>query len=298
MMKKWVRSISREPITYFLIVGSVLYFSHAWLSPEDKTNSRVINVDRDSLVQFIQFRTQSFDDKASKKLDSLSPDGLANIISQYIREEALYRQAMEYGLSQNDYVIKRRMVQKMEFLAEGTTTPSTPFTNIELQAFYEEHLEDYKLPPTVTFTHVFFSEEHHGNVIDQLAQKTLEMLNKNRVRFDQAPNYGDRFPFRVNYVRRTQQEIASHFGEAMAQTVFKLQPHKKVWQGPISSEFGKHLVLLTRLEAARSRPFQDVRDQLVKELERLRELDSKQKTIDELIDGFEIKSSPEFQGRF
>ncbi len=297
-MKKWVRSISREPITYFLIVGSVLYFSHAWLSPEDKTNSRVINVDRDSLVQFIQFRTQSFDDKASKKLDSLSPDGLANVISQYIREEALYRQAMEYGLSQNDYVIKRRMVQKMEFLAEGTTTPSTPFTNIELQAFYEEHLEDYKLPPTVTFTHVFFSEEHHGNVIDQLAQKTLEMLNKNRVRFDQAPNYGDRFPFRLNYVRRTQQEIASHFGEAMAQTVFKLQPHKKVWQGPISSEFGKHLVLLTRVEAARSRPFQDVRDQLVKELERLRELDSKQKTIDELIDGFEIKSSPEFQGRF
>jgi len=258
----------------------------------------VINVDRDSLVQFIQFRTQSFDDKASKKLDSLSPDGLANVISQYIREEALYRQAMEYGLSQNDYVIKRRMVQKMEFLAEGTTTPSTPFTNIELQAFYEEHLEDYKLPPTVTFTHVFFSEGHHGNVIDQLAQKTLEMLNKNRVRFDQAPNYGDRFPFRLNYVRRTQQEIASHFGEAMAQTVFKLQPHKKVWQGPISSEFGKHLVLLTRVEAARSRPFQDVRDQLVKELERLRELDSKQKTIDELIDGFEIKSSPEFQGRF
>ncbi|MAM80264.1 MAG: hypothetical protein CMP89_05865 [Gammaproteobacteria bacterium] len=297
-MKKWVRSISREPITYFLILGSVLYFLHAWLNPEDKTNSRVINVDRDSLVQFIQFRTQSFDDKASKKLDSLSPDGLANIINQYIREEALYRQAMEYGLSQNDYVIKRRMVQKMEFLAEGTTTPSTPFTNIELQAFYEEHLEDYKLPPTVTFTHVFFSEEHHGNVIDQLAQKTLEMLNKNRVRFDQAPNYGDRFPFRLNYVRRTQQEIASHFGEAMAQTVFKLLPHKKVWQGPISSEFGKHLVLLTRVEAARSPPLRDVRDQLVKELERLRELDSKQKTIDELIDGFEIKSSPEFQGRF
>ena len=57
-------------------------------------------------------------------------------------------------------------------------------------------------------------------------------------------------------------------------------------------------MLLTRVEAARSRPFQDVRDQLVKELERLRELDSKQKTIDELIDGFEIKSSPEFQGRF
>ena len=297
-MKKWGRSILREPITYFLILGSVLYFSHAWLNPEDKINSRVINVDRDSLVQFIQFRSQSFDDKASKKLDSLSPDGLANIISQYIREEALYRQAMEYGLFQNDYVIKRRMVQKMEFLAEGATTLSTPFTNIELQAFYEEHLEDYKLPATVTFTHVFFSEDRHGNVIDQLAQKTLEMLNENRVRFDQAPNYGDRFPFRLNYVRHTQKEIASHFGETMAQTVFKLQPDKKVWQGPIHSEFGNHLVLLIRAEAARSPPLQDIRDQLVKELERLREVDSKQRAIDELINGFEIKLSHEFQGRF
>ena len=286
----------REPISHFLILGSALYYSYVSLNPEEKTNSRVINVDRESLTQFIQFRTQSFTDKAGEKLDSLSPDGLANIIHQYIQEEALYRQAMVYGMAKDDYVIKRRMVQKMEFLAESTRSAPKSLTNIELQAYYEEHREDYKLPATVTFTHVFFSAERRGKFVDQLAQETLGLLNGNKTRFDQAPNYGDRFPFQLNYVERTHEEISSHFGKAMAQTLFSLQPHKTRWQGPIRSEFGKHLVLLTRAEAARIPPVQEVRDQVTKELERLREIELKQEVIDELIDGFEVRLSPEFQG--
>ena len=298
MKKKWVRFISREPITHFLILGSVLYFSYVWLNPEDKINSRVINVDRDSLTQFIQFRTQSFTDKAGEKLDSFSPEDLANIIRQYIQEEALYRQAMAYGMAKDDYVIKRRMVQKMEFLLEGTTRTLASFTTIELQAYYEEHREDYKLPATVTFTHVFFSAERHGDVLDQLAQETLGILSENRVRFNQAPNYGDRFPYQLNYVERTQEEVAGHFGEAMAKTVFRLQPHNRRWQGPIRSEFGKHLVLLTRVKAARIPPLQEIRDQLAKDLKHFREIERKQEAIDELIDGFEVRLSPELQGVF
>ncbi len=292
----WARTILREPISYFLVLGAVLYLSYVWLNPDNKTNSRVINVDRDSLMRFIQFRTKSFTDNAGEKLDSLSPDALADIIRQYIQEEALYRQAMAYGMAKDDYVIKRRMVQKMEFLAEGTTPAVTSLTTSELEDYYEEHLEDYKLPAAVTFTHVFFSAERHGNAVDKLAQETLEILSENRVRFDQAPNYGDRFPYQLNYVERTQEEVASHFGEAMAQTVFRLQPHKSSWQGPIGSEFGKHLVLLTRAEAARIPPLQEVRDQIANELQRRREVERKQKAIDELIGGFEVRLSPEFEG--
>ena len=292
----WASTILREPISYFLVLGLVLYLSYVWLNPDDKTNSRVINVDRDSLMRFIQFRTKSFTDNAGEKLDSLSPDALADIIRQYIQEEALYRQAMAYGMAKDDYVIKRRMVQKMEFLAEGTTPAVTSLTTSELEDYYEEHLEDYKLPAAVTFTHVFFSAERHGNAVDKLAQETLEILSGNRVRFDQAPNYGDRFPYQLNYVERTQEEVASHFGETMAQTVFRLQPHKSSWQGPIGSEFGKHLVLLTRAEAAKIPPLQEVRDQIANELQRRREVERKQKAIDELIGGFDVRLSPEFGG--
>ena len=292
----WARAVLREPITYFLVFGLALYLSYGWLNPDDTTNSRVISVDRDSLMRFIQFRTQSFTDNAGEKLDSLSSDALADIIAQYIEEEALYRQAMAYGMAKDDYVIKRRMVQKMEFLAEGTTPGVTSLTTSELEAYYEEHREGYKLPAAVTFTHVFFSAERHGDAVDKLAKEALGTLSENRVRFDQAPNYGDRFPYQLNYVERTQEEVASHFGEEMAQAVFRLQPEKARWQGPIRSEFGVHLVLLTRAEAARIPSLNEVSDQLASELQRSREVERKQNTIDKLIDDFEIRLSPEFEG--
>ena len=291
-----VRTILREPISYFLILGLVLYLSYGWLNPDYTTNSRVISVDRDSLMRFIQFRTQSFTDNAGEKLDSLSSDALADIIRQYIQEEALYRQAMAYGMAKDDYVIKRRMVQKMEFLAEGTRPAVTSLTTSELEAYYEEHREGYKFPAAVTFTHVFFSAERHGDAVDKLAKEALGTLSENRVRFDQAPNYGDRFPYQLNYVERTQEEVASHFGEEMAQAVFRLQPEKARWQGPIRSEFGVHLVLLTRAEAARIPSLNEVSDQLASELQRSREVERKQNTIDKLIDDFEIRLSPEFEG--
>jgi len=288
--------VLREPITYFLVLGSVLYLSYGWLKPDAKANSRVINVDRDSLMRFIQFRTQSFTDNAGEKLDSLSSDALSDIIAQYIQEEALYRQAVAYGMGKEDYVIKRRMVQKMEFLAEGATPAETSLTTSEIEAYFEGHREDYKVPAAVTFTHVFYSADRHGNAVDKLAQDTLDILTENRVRFDQAPNYGERFPYQLNYVERTEEEVASHFGGDMAQAVFRLQPDKERWQGPIRSEFGVHLVLLTRAQAARIPPLLEVRGQLANELQRLREIERKQKAIDELIDGFDVRVSPEFEG--
>ena len=295
-LARWVRAILHEPISYFLVLGLGLYFSYGWLNPDDNVNSRVISVDRDSLTRFIQFRTQSFMDNADEKLDSLSPNALADIVAQYIQEEALYRQAMAYGMAKDDYVIKRRMVQKMEFLAEGTTPAITSLTTSELEVYFGEHREDYKVPAAVTFTHVFFSDDRHGKAVDELAQETLGVLINNRVRFDQAPSYGERFPYQLNYVERTKEEVASHFGAAMAQAVFSLAPHKERWQGPIRSEFGLHLVLLTRAEAARIPALEEVRDQLANELQRRREVERKQQAIDQIIGGFEVRISPEFEG--
>jgi len=255
----------------------------------------VINVDRDSLTRFIQFRTQSFTDNAAVKLDNLSPDALSNVIAQYIQEEALYRQAVAYGMDVDDYVIKRRMVQKMEFLAEGTAPAETSFTTSELEAYFERHRENYTVPAAVTFTHVFYSADRHGEAVDKLAQDMLETLTQNRVRFDQAPGYGERFPYQLNYVERTQEEVASHFGEVMAKAIFRLQPDKTRWQGPFRSKFGLHLVLVTRTQAARLPALIEVRDQLATELQRLSEIERKQVAIDELIGRFEVRVSPEFE---
>jgi hypothetical protein len=287
----WVR----EPILHFMIFGLVLFVVYNWLNPEDTLNSRVIEVDRDSLGQFIEFRTQSFSGNAGDKLDSLSANALSDIVDQYVTEEALYRRALAYGMDRQDYVIKRRLVQKMEFLAEGTTPAFDTLTSADLEQYYDQHLNAYEIPAAVTFTHVFFNLDRHGDESENLALAMLAQLNEQGVRFDQAPNFGDRFPYQLNYVEKTVDEVGGHFGRKMASQLFDLSVEKETWQGPLTSAFGQHLVLLTRKQAARIPALEEVRSQIATEVQRQRETDRKKAVIDTMISEFEVKIDPSLE---
>ena len=285
---------AHEPILHFLLVGFVVFTANEWLNPETSVDGRVISIDRESLTRFIQFRTQAFSENANKRLDSLSQDALSDLIDQYIREEALYRKALSYGMDTQDYVIKRRLVQKMEFLAEGTAPASESHSTEALRSYYEANSDKYEIPAAVTFTHVFFSSDRNGSEVVRIAEETLELLNRDQIRFDQAPGFGERFPYQLNYVERTQEEVAGHFGTPAANVLFQLKPDKQEWQGPIQSAFGNHLVLLTDRQPARVPPLEEIIEQVASELQSSLERERKDAVIKELVAEFEVDISPEF----
>ncbi len=287
--------IFREPIVHFLVVGLVLFCVNNLLDEEDTRDSAVIVVDRESLTRFIQFRTQSFTDGADEKLNNLSPNALDDVVRQYIQEEALYRKAISYGMGADDYVIKRRMVQKMEFLAEGTgSAPTTPAEE-DLIGFYEQNKKGYELPAAISFTHVFHSSERHKAQVASLAAETLQQLNAAAVQFEEAAQYGDRFPYMLNYSERSQEEIEGHFGREMAEALFDLPLEPAIWQGPLQSAFGLHAVLLVNKIPAHVPPFSEIRNRVVADFQRHRGAERKQRAIEELIADFDIRISPEFQ---
>src|SRR5210317_898051 len=86
-------------------------------------------------------------------------DGL---IQQYIKETVLYREALTMGLNQLDQVIRRRLAQKLEFLAKDLVQ-LTPPTDEELQAYFDAHRDRYQQPARYTFTQVFFDPDKRGN---------------------------------------------------------------------------------------------------------------------------------------
>ena len=49
-----------------------------------------------------------------------------NQIQQYIKETVLYREALTMGLNQHDQVIRRRLAQKLEFLAKDLVALTPP----------------------------------------------------------------------------------------------------------------------------------------------------------------------------
>ena len=249
----------REPLIWFLLAGLSLFALHALVSPGgDAAASRVIAVDRDSLLQFMQLRARSFNGPGAEKLlDQMSPPEVAAMVNDMVREEAMYREGLRLGLDRNDYVMRQRLVQSLEYLAEGAQAGVAP-DEPTLQRYYDGHRDRYVDAPSISFSHVFFSADVHGwDGARALAANALTALNARGDRTRNQP--GDRFLYLADYVQRTPEIIESHFGQDFAERLFGMVPLDGRWQGPLRSKYGFHLVRIVRKDAGRPLSFAQAR---------------------------------------
>jgi hypothetical protein len=293
--------ILRDPLVYFLLAGLGLFLLFDVVASDDAAyDSRVINVDRDALLTFVQYRSRAFEPSAAAaRLDAMPEDELDRLIADYVREEALHREAQALGVDKNDYVIKRRMIQSIEFITDGFVTAALDVSDEDVSAYYEDNREAYYISPFVTFTHVFFDgERHNRDEASGLAKAKLAELNEQQVPFSDAPRHGDRFPYFVNYVERDPQFVVSHFGVPMAEQVFALDPADTTWHGPFESEYGMHLVLLTRKVAGRYPELVEIEANIRDDTEREAIAAQKDKAIQAIVETYEIRRTykPELIG--
>lgn len=287
-----MKKILRDPLTHFLFVGLGLFalFEFA-ASNEAAYDSRVIDVDRDTLLTFVQYRRRAFEAEAAAEiLDGMSAEELGVLIDDYVREEALHREAIALGVDKNDYVIKRRMIQSIEFITDGFITAAIEVTDEDVVRHFDANRDDYYISPFVTFTHVFISNENRTR--DEMrgrADALLEQLSRAGAQFSDAPRYGDRFPYFVNYVERDPQFVASHFGQSMAARIFDLEPSDSAWLGPFESEFGMHLVMLARKAEGRYPELADVEDAVRRDAEREAIDEKKNQAIEAIVDTYEVR---------
>jgi len=291
-----MKKLITEPLVHFLVLGLGLFgLFELVASDEAAFDSRVIDVDREALLTFVQYRSRAFQpETAAARLDSMPEDELERLINDYVREEALHREAKALGVDKNDYIIKRRMIQSIEFITDGFVTAAVEVNDEQVAEHFEARRDDYYIDPIVTFTHVFFDADRHGRSESlALATTKLAELNTDDVPFSHAPRHGDRFPFFVNYVERDPQFVVSHFGLPMAEGVFSLQPDEATWHGPFESEYGTHLVMLTSKSAGRYPDLAEVEAAVRDDAEREAITAQKDKAIQAIVDTYEIRRSYE-----
>ncbi len=282
----------RDPLTHFLLAGIGLFVLFNLVANDEAAyDRRIIRVDRDALLTFVQYRTRAFEPQAAAaRLDSLPDDELDRLIAEYVREEALHREAIALSMDKNDYIIKRRMIQSIEFITDDVVTAAIEVSDADVRSHYEAHRDDYYVNPFVTFTHVFVDDRRHGrDEAISLANARLAELNREQVPFSDAPRHGDRFPFFLNYVERDPQFVASHFGPAMTDKVFALQPSDATWHGPFESEYGLHLVMLTKKAEGRYPELSEIEDAVRDDAERLAVAEQKDKAIQAIVDTYEVR---------
>ena len=283
----------KDPLAHFLALGLGLFLLYAALNPGGGTldDPKTIAVDRDALLTFVQYRTKTFQPKlAAARLDAMPKEKLKRLIDDYVREEALHREALALGLGRNDYVIKRRMIQKIDFITQGFAEAVIKLSENDIKAHYEANKERYREQAIITFTHVFFdTERHKPDEAAALAKAKLAELKAGPAPFSDAPKHGARFPYGVNYVERTRDQVESYFGKPMTRALFELEPDDSAWRGPFLSPYGTHLVMVVGKKEARIPPLEEMRERVEADLTSERRKEQSEKAIKAIVDSYRIE---------
>ncbi|MFZ5616655.1 MAG: peptidyl-prolyl cis-trans isomerase [Pseudomonadota bacterium] len=275
-----MRRFLRDPLVHFLAAGALLFAVASAIKPADPAANSIV-VDRSALLSFIQYRSKAFEAGAAESLlDDLNDDARAALVRDFVREEALAREAAALSLDANDYVIRQRMVQKAEFLAEAAAVADEP-THAEIAAFYEADRDRYASPPTATLTHVFVSFENRTHdAASEEAAKLLATMKSRGAGFNDATKYGERFLFHKNYVDRTKDYIESQLGREVVDAVFDTAGALNEWRGPYRSDYGAHVIFVTARAPARIAPLSEIGDLVKSDLVEER----RQAAIDRVIE--------------
>lgn len=246
-----IRSLLREPLVHFFAVGVILFAGYSLLTGgADSGADRLIQV-TETEVQWLASTWQSRWQRPPTE------DELRGLVDAYIREEVLYREALSVGLDRDDQVIRRRLVQKLEFITEDLASQVQP-SEVELQTFFQENVERYRVPERRSFQHVYFNLDRRGASAEQDAELVLERLRAESPYISQAIVLGDRFMLQYEYRDLGEQEVARSFGSRFATDLFDAEPGE--WQGPVLSGYGLHLVQVTSLTEGRVPDLSEVRD--------------------------------------
>jgi peptidyl-prolyl cis-trans isomerase C len=248
--------ILREPLLHFLFIGAAIYLLYgafAETAPEDTDKTIVVSAGE------IEWMQTSWQKRWNRPPTPRELDGL---IQQYIRETVLYREALTMGLNQHDPVIRRRLAQKLEFLAKDLVA-LTPPTEEELVAYFDAHRDRYQEPKLYTFTQVFFNPDKRGDATLDDAEAIKATLLARGDAIENAGALGDDFMLQSYYPAKDALEIQKLFGSGFTQSLIELSPGQ--WHGPVLSGYGTHLVYVSHISEPSPPIFSEVREQVVQD---------------------------------
>jgi len=177
------------------------------------------------------------------------------MVEDKIKEEVLYREGLAMGLDKDDTIVKRRMAQKVQFLSEDVAAAHEPST-AELRTWFEKNTDRFALPSRYSFRHIYFSPDKRGTKAYSDAAEALARIAGQPENSALSTSVADRFMFQDYYGDRTPSAIAKEFGPQFAVALEKIKPG--LWQGPIESGFGWHLVFVDTVIPGRLPAFEEV----------------------------------------
>ncbi|MEO1113134.1 MAG: peptidylprolyl isomerase [Pseudomonadota bacterium] len=244
-----LRQIFSQPLLHFLLLGALIFALYGLVAPGSETEPDQAGED---IIVTQQQLDRLIEEYRATWQRAPGADEIQALIDGYVREEILVREALRLGLNQGDTVIRRRLAQKMDFLATSAARSQQP-TEQDLAGFYAENEIYYRRPGRIAFEQVFLGPAADAELVDEL----LATLRKG----GDAEQLGKRtlLPFRMRLSEKAR--IEGLFGEGTFEKLEALPLNE--WQGPVKSGYGAHLVRVSGNQPSEVLAFDLVREDVV-----------------------------------
>ena len=237
---------------HFLLIGIALFAAYNWLSPARSSGNRIVvtqGVVDDLITQHVAARGRA-----------PSATELRHLVAAWVREEILYREGVTLGLDRDDIVVKRRVRQKLEVMAEEDASTGAP-SDADLAAYLSAHQDRFIQPAVLTFEQIFIGHATAGPEVRLAVARVRDSLQHGSdiERIGKA----SLLPQRLTQVPAdlVARDFGASFAEALERTPIG------TWTGPIEGSFGFHFARVMARTPSRVPPLEEVRGQVVREWE-------------------------------
>jgi len=243
-MKHLAAAALREPLVHFLIAGAVLFVAMSGRAPD--LGERRIVVDEPVVAGLVNHHVRAFRrPPTAEELDGL--------ISDHVRGEVYYREALRLGLDADDEVVKKRLRNKMLAIA-GAEAEAAQASDAELQALLDADPARYAAPPMYRLQQLYLGP-------DTPALRAAATAALRRTAAGTTPAIAtEALPLPGRFDDASQTDLAEQLGDEFAAALARLPIG--VWTGPVVSGFGLHLVRIDQRVQSPPPRLADVRQRL------------------------------------
>jgi hypothetical protein len=246
---KHLQRLLREPLLHFFAVGALIFLLFAVVNDARKTPADMIVISPERIDQLAAgFNAAWYRLPTDDELDAL--------INQDVREEVYYRDALALGLDKDDTMVRRRMRQKMEFLADTGASLLKPAAG-ELKDYFAANKQTYRNAPKLAFEQIYLGENPAPETITQ----SLSTLQSDPA--SDASNLGERTLLPAQLRLSPPKAIEGVFGKGFYEQLVEFRPRS--WSGPVTSAYGVHLVRILESAPARTPPLKEVREAVLRD---------------------------------
>ena len=106
-----MKRLLREPLLHFLVLGAALFGLYGVVGKKDAEAPATIVISAERVANLADRFARTWRRPPTQQ-------ELQGLVEDDIRDEVFYREGKAAGLDRDDFLIRRRVRQKMEFLAE------------------------------------------------------------------------------------------------------------------------------------------------------------------------------------